>query len=161
MKANPIPQTQRRYEQMFEYMFVLSKGKPTTFNPIMEKCVMAGKPQQWGRSINTDERTAKYLRADDVQMTRETKIHGNVFTYGIGGEKTGHPAVFPEKLAADQINSWSNEGDAVLDPFMGSGTTAVACIKEKRHFIGFELNKEYYDKACLRIDAVKRQLTLF
>jgi site-specific DNA-methyltransferase (adenine-specific) len=44
---------------------------------------------------------------------------------------------------------------------MGSGTTAVACIKEKRHFIGFELNKEYYDKACLRIDAVKRQLTLF
>ena len=161
MKANPIPQTQRRYEQMFEYMFVLSKGKPTTFNPIMEKCVRAGKPQQWGRSINTDERTAKYLRADDVQMTRETKIHGNVFTYGIGGNPTGHPAVFPERLALEQIYSWSNENDVCLDPFMGSGTTAIACIKERRHFIGFELNKEYFDKAVRRIKAEQAQLTLF
>ena len=49
----------------------------------------------------------------------------------------------------------------ICDPFMGSGTTAVACIKEKRHFIGFELNKDYYDKACQRIDAEQRQLTLF
>ena len=161
LKANPIPQTQRRYEQKFEYMFVVSKGKPATFNPIMEKCVRAGSPQQWGRSINTDERTAKYLRADDVQMTRETKIHGNVFTYGIGGNQTGHPAVFPMRLALEQIYTWSNENDVCLDPFMGSGTTAIACIKEKRHFIGFELNKEYFDKACKRIDAEKRLLTLF
>ena len=111
MKANPIPQTQPRYEQMFEYMFCLSKGRPKTFNPIIEKCKRAGRLQQWGRTINTEEHTAKYLREDDVQMTRETKIHGNVFTYGIGGKRYGHPAVFPEKLAADQINSWSNEGD--------------------------------------------------
>lgn len=59
MKANPIPQTQRRYEQVFEYMFVLSKGSPTTFNPIKERCKQAGQPQQWGRSINTNERTVK------------------------------------------------------------------------------------------------------
>jgi DNA modification methylase len=59
------------------------------------------------------------------------------------------------------IQASSNEGDTVLDPFMGSGTTAVACIKEKRHFIGYELNKEYYDKACKRIDAEQRQLKLF
>lgn len=161
MKANPIPQTQRRYEQVFEYMFVLSKGKPTTFNPITEKCVRAGKPQQWGRSINTDERTAKHLRADDVRITRETKIHGNSFTYAIGGNPTGHPAVFPEKLALDQVYSWSNEGDVVIDPFMGSGTTAIACIKECRHFIGFELSKEYFDKAVKRIKAEQAQLTLF
>lgn len=45
----------------------------------------------------------------------------------------------------------SNESDTILDPFMGSGTTAIACIKEKRHFIGFELNKEYFDKAQKRI----------
>ncbi len=161
MKANPIPQTHQRYEQLFEYMFVLSKGKPKTFNPIMEKCKRAGQPQQWGRTINTDERTAKYLREDDVQVTRETKIHGNVFTYGIGGNPTGHPAVFPEKLALDQVYSWSNEGDVILDPFMGSGTTAIACIKEHRHFIGFELNKEYFDKACKRINEEKSQLKLF
>ena len=161
MKANPIPQTQRRYEQVFEYMFVLSKGNPTTFNPIIEKCVTAGKPQQWGRSIYTDERTAKYLRANDIQMTRETKIHGNAFTYAIGGNPIGHPAVFPEKLALDQVYSWSKGNDVVLDPFIGSGTTAIACIKEKRHFIGFELNEDYYKKACERIWNEQRQLKLF
>ena len=161
MKANPIPKTQRRYEQMFEYMFVLSKGKPTTFNPIMEKCVRAGKPQQWGRSINTDEKTAKYLRADDVQITRETKIHGNAFIYAIGGNPTKHPAVFPERLALDQVYSWSNEGEVVLDPFMGSGTTAIACIKERRHFIGFELSQEYFNKAVRRIKDEQAQLSLF
>ena len=161
MKANPIPQTHRRYEQVFEYMFVLSNGIPTTFNPIMERCKRAGLSQQWGRSINTDERTVKFLREDDVQLTRETKIHGNAFTYVIGGKSTGHPAVFPEKLALDQVYSWSNEGDVVLDPFMGSGTTAIACIKERRHFIGFELNKEYYDKACERIRLEQQQPQLF
>lgn len=160
MKANPIPQTQRRYEQVFEYMFVLSKGTPTTFNPIMERCKRAGQLQQWGRSINTEERTVKHLREDDKRPTRETKIHGNAFTYAIGGNPTGHPAVFPEKLALDQVYSWSKKNDVVLDPFIGSGTTAIACIKEKRHFIGFELSEEYYLKALKRIEAEKSQLTL-
>jgi site-specific DNA-methyltransferase (adenine-specific) len=72
-----------------------------------------------------------------------------------------HPTQKPVALIADLIRTYTNEGDTILDNCMGSGTTAVACIKEKRHFIGFELNKEYYDKACLRIDAVKRQLTIF
>ena len=161
MKANPLPQTQRRYEQVFEYMFAFSKGMPAAFNPIRVTSKRAGEYQQWGRDINTDERTAKYLRKDDVRKTNETKIHGNAFVYGIGGNPTGHPAVFPQQLALDQVFTWSNEGDTVLDPFMGSGTTAVACIKEKRHFIGFELNKQYYDKACQRIDAERRQLSLF
>ena len=161
IKANPIPQTQRRYEQVFEYMFVLSKGNPTTFNPIMTRCKQAGRPQQWGRRINTDERTAKHLRDDDVRLTREMKRHNNAFIYAIGGNPTGHPATFPEKLALDQVYSWSNEGDIILDPFMGSATTAIACIKEKRHFIGFELNKDYYDKAVRRIKNEQAQMTLF
>ena len=72
-----------------------------------------------------------------------------------------HPTQKPVALIADLIRTYSNEGDTILDNCMGSGTTAVACIKEKRHFIGFELNKDYYDKACHRIDAEKRQLTLF
>ena len=55
----------------------------------------------------------------------------------------------------------TKEGDTVLDPFIGSGTTAIACIKEKRYFIGFELNKEYYDKACKRIKLEQAQPTLF
>ena len=72
-----------------------------------------------------------------------------------------HPTQKPVALIADLIRTYSNEGDTILDNCMGSGTTAVACIKEKRHFIGFELNKEYYDKACKRIDAERRQLSLF
>ena len=51
--------------------------------------------------------------------------------------------------------------DVVLDPFMGSGTTAIACIKEKRHFVGFEINEDYYKMACKRIDDERRQLSLF
>ena len=55
----------------------------------------------------------------------------------------------------------SQMGEVVFDPFIGSGTTAIACIKEKRNFIGFELNKEYYDKACKRIKLEMAQPTLF
>ena len=72
-----------------------------------------------------------------------------------------HPTQKPVDLLRYLVRTYSNEGDTILDNCMGSGTTAVACIKEKRHFIGFELNKEYYDKACKRIDAERRQLTLF
>ena len=72
-----------------------------------------------------------------------------------------HPTQKPVDLLRYLIRTYSNEGDTVLDNCMGSGTTAVACIKEKRHFIGFELNKDYYDKACRRIDAERRQLSLF
>ena len=75
--------------------------------------------------------------------------------------KTFHPTQKPVDMFRYLIQASSNESDLVLDPFMGSGTTAVACIKEKRHFIGFELNKQYFDKACQRIDAERKNLTLF
>ena len=72
-----------------------------------------------------------------------------------------HPTQKPVDLLRYLIRTYSNEGDTILDNCMGSGTTAVACIREKRHFIGFELDKGYFDKACKRIDAERRQLTLF
>ena len=75
--------------------------------------------------------------------------------------KYGHPTIKPLQLVRRFVCNSSEEGATICDPFMGSGTTAVACIREKRHFIGFELNKEYFDKACKRIDAERRQLTLF
>jgi DNA modification methylase len=65
--------------------------------------------------------------------------------------KRCHPAQFPEQLANDHILSWSNEGETVLDPFMGSGTTAIACINTNRNYIGFELDKQYFDIANERI----------
>ena len=83
-----------------------------------------------------------------------------VFRYP-SGERDIHPTQKPVKMFRRFVLASSNEGDTVLDPFMGSGTTAIACIKEKRHFVGFELNKEYYEKACKRIQAEQSQLTLF
>ena len=71
-----------------------------------------------------------------------------------------HPTQKPVDLIAYLIHTYTNEGDTVLDNCMGSGTTAIACIKEKRHFVGFELNKDYYEKACKRIEAEQSQLKL-
>ena len=72
-----------------------------------------------------------------------------------------HPTQKPVNLLRWLIRTFTNEGDLVLDNCMGSGTTAVACIKEKRHFIGYEITKEYYDIACERIKQEKANLTLF
>ena len=72
-------------------------------------------------------------------------IRGNVWRYAAGQDSTGHPAPFPYKMAADHIASWSNNGDIVLDPFMGSGTTAKAAQELGRHYIGFEINPEYIE----------------
>lgn len=161
-KRNPIPQNHHRYEQCFEYMFVLSKGHPQTFNPIKVETLNKGKVMNWGgRKTKLDDNQCRRHRDSCLIKTKDSKIHTNIFCYTIGGGNTGHPAVFPLQLALDHILSWSNEGDTVLDPFMGSGTTAIAAIREKRNFIGFELSKEYYDKACKRIKLEQAQLTLF
>lgn len=161
-KRNPIPQNHNRYEQCFEYMFVLSKGRPKTFNPIKVETLNKGKIMNWGgRKTKLDSNQCRRHRDSFLIKTKDSKIHSNIFCYTIGRGNTGHPAVFPLQLAIDHILSWSNEGDTVLDPFMGSGNTAIAAIREKRNFIGFELNKEYYDKACKRIKLEHAQLTLF
>ena len=72
-----------------------------------------------------------------------------------------HPTQKPVALIQYLIRTYSNEGDTILDNCMGSGTTAIAAIREKRNFIGFELNKEYYNKACKRIKLEQAQLSLF
>ena len=72
-----------------------------------------------------------------------------------------HPTQKPVALLQYLVRTYTNVGGVILDNCIGSGTTAIACIKEKRHFIGFELNKEYFDKAVRRIKAEQAQLTLF
>ena len=78
-----------------------------------------------------------------VRKVNDTKIYNNIFYYSIGGSKTGHPAVFPLQLAIDQVITWSNQGDIVLDPFMGSGTTGLACIQNNIKFIGIDISEKY------------------
>ena len=72
-----------------------------------------------------------------------------------------HPTQKPVELVSYLVRTYTNEGDIVLDNCIGSGTTAIACLREKRHFIGFELNKEYFDKACERIQSEIKQVKLF
>ena len=78
----------------------------------------------------------------------------NIWRYNVGKgfnssdkESHSHPAIFPEKLAEDHILSWSNEGDVVLDPFVGSGTTCKMAKKNKRHYIGIDISEEYCNLA--------------
>ena len=143
-KENPIPQNHNRYEQSFEYMFVLSKGKPKTFNPLTEPTKNAGKTFDWGnRKTVMDDNQCRRDRKSEKIVVKDTKIRKNIFTYSVGGGKTGHPAVFPEQLANDHILSWSNPNDIVFDPFMGSGTTAKMAMLNNRRFIGCEISEEY------------------
>jgi DNA modification methylase len=152
------PLTHNRYEQKFEYMFVFSKGKPKTFNPIMEACKFAG------LSVNsrTFRQTAVGVleKAHKSEKIADQKIKGNVWTYPTGPSSATdkiarkHPAIFPEGLAEDHIKSWSNSGDLVLDPMMGSGTTGKMAILNGRRFLGIDISSEYVEIARERISSV-------
>jgi len=71
--------------------------------------------------------------------------------------KNIHPTQKPLALFEYLIKTYTDEGDVVLDNCMGSGTTAVACINTKRNYIGFENDKDYYDKAIARIEEVQNE----
>lgn len=152
-KTNPIPQNHNRYEQCFEFMFILSKGKPKTFNPLREPTKNAGKTYNWGdRKTILDSNQCRRHKDTDNRVCKTEKIRKNIFYYSVGGGKSGHPAVFPYQLAEDQILSWSNTEDTILDPFMGSGTTGLAALKNNRNFIGIEINEEYFNLCSKRIN---------
>ena len=153
-KENYMPLSHNRYEQEFEYMFCFSKGTPKTFNPITIPCKWAGQ-YNWGKrsvyATDDDELVSK----DKANPIKEEKTKGNIFSYSTGSTtetaKYKHPAMFPLELAKDQIISWSNEGDVVLDPFMGSGTTGEACRRLNRKFIGCEIEPTYFKIAKKRL----------
>jgi len=138
------------YWQDFEYMFVFSKWKPTTWNPIEDRKNKA-KPRSKTESQGhrNPDGTTKGRR---VINRKEYGKRFNIWKYHEAGTRTKHSAVFPEQLANDHIISWSNEGDTVLDPFMGSGTTGVACKNLNRNFIGIEKDPEYCEIAEKRIN---------
>ena len=71
--------------------------------------------------------------------------------------RIGHPAPFPEELPYRLIQLFSFKGDIILDPFIGSGTTAIAALEAERRFVGYEINKEYIQLAEKRIEPVKTQ----
>jgi len=152
-KPNPVPQfpSIKRYTNDFEYMFVFTKGQPKTFNHLMTNCKTAGRKLNRNTHSAFSEQSADRPR-DVITTTKETKRLTNTWEIGVGSKNKKHPAIFPEQLANDHIISWSNEGDLVYDPFMGSGTTAKMAIINKRNWIGSEISREYCEIAEKRIN---------
>ena len=142
-----------RYASVFEYMFVFSKGKPKSFNPIKDKPNKHGGEKIKASTIRTSN--GFKMMSKDINVAQFGQRH-NVWKISpclSSKERTGHPAQFPEQLANDHIVSWSNEGDTVLDCFMGSGTTGNMAVLNNRRFIGIELDDKYFNIAKQRIDA--------
>jgi len=144
----PANDKSNRYTQIFEYMFVFSKDKPKTNNLIKDK------ENKWAGFKDFSGKLKKAVP--------EFSPRNNIWKYTTSfNDKTEHPAVFPEQLVQDHIISWSNEKDLILDPFMGSGTTAKMARLNNRDFIGFELSEEYCNIANERIKPYMQQLTIF
>ncbi len=145
----------KRCWSCFEYMFVFSKGAPVTGNMILDRA------NKFAGQIAA----RKTVRNPDGSITGRDKYtvsdfgkRKNIWSYAVGHNKSttdkiayNHPAIFPEQLAHDHIISWSNDGDTVLDPFMGSGTTGKMAVLNDRNFIGIEIDPEYFKIAQERI----------
>jgi len=159
-KENYIPLTHNRYEQQFEFMFILSKFKPKIFNPIMIECKTKGSNTN-NRTFYQTNNQNRPTKAHKSETVSEYKQSGNVWRFATNAGAKGHPAQFPEKLANDHIISWSNQKDLVYDCFMGSGTTAKMALLNNRNYIGSEISKEYCDIADKRIKQYKAQQKLF
>ena len=143
-----------RYGSNFEYMFVLSKGKPNSIHKICDRKNKWAGTKVHGTSRDIDGTTFRKCNHNKT-FVKEFGERFNVWQLpGEKRNKTGHPAVFPLHLAQDHILSWSNEGDIVLDCFMGSGTTAIASVNTNRQYIGFEISKEYCDIAEKRLKEI-------
>ena len=147
----PFPPSNRYYSQV-EYMFVLSKGAPKTANLLQVKNAHAG-----------TNSFSSFRQQDGSQIQKDIKIsksrpRTNIWKYGTGNGKTTldkfafeHPAMFPEKLASDHIETWSNPNDVVLDCFCGAGTTVKMSKMLSRHYLGIEISPEYVALAEKRL----------
>lgn len=165
-KNGPSYPAQNKYYQTFEYMFVLSMGKPKTINLIKDR-VNRWYGQKWGKTRSRRLKSGELQHSDWYKEEGERfGVRFNVWKYntGHGYEDPiafGHPAIMPSLLAHDHILSWTNPSDLVIDPMMGSGTTGVVCLKQNRKFIGIEIHPDYFKIACDRIQKEHDQGKLF
>ena len=155
-KAGSAPPHPGRYFNSFEYMFVLSKGKPKNINLLRDKKNAWAGYQTYG--VITRREKDGSLTKKERKTINEFGVRTNIWRYangkGFAAEESvahEHPAIFPEKLVEDHLMSWSVEGDVVLDPFGGSGTTAKISKKLNRNFIYFEVVPEYCEVAQKRL----------
>ena len=141
--------------KLHEIISVFYRKMPTYNNTELKPCHIKSGREHKGKHITV-------VQGDPNYIQEETGYNESVLYYSNpSGAGHLHPTQKPVDLLRYLVLTYTNEGDTVLDNCMGSGTTAIACIKERRHFIGFELSKEYFDKAVRRIKAEQAQLTLF
>ena len=157
--GSPFPET-ARYSQVFEYMFVFLKGKkPNTVNLLIDK------PNKWAGSANFGRHSVRKkngdLQASENFIVKDFGARYNVWQYNTGKNYTTkdnyafeHPAMFPELLSEDHILTWSKEGDIVLDPMCGAGTTCKMARLNNRNFIGIDINEKYIDISNKRVSGI-------
>ena len=158
--AFPARRDGNRYSQIFEYMFVFSKKtKPQHVNLISDK------PNKWAGYTHFGKGTVRNKDGElverNIKPIPEFSPRNNIWKYTTGKKYSTkddfafeHPAIFPEQLAEDHILTWSKEGDIVLDPFCGSGTTCKLAKANNRKYIGIELSEEYYEISRKRVALV-------
>jgi len=163
-KKNPMPASvsSKRYHQAWEYVFILSKDAPDTFNPIMVKAKYGDATANMKHRGEDGE-----LKYHKTKRNEFTKVR-NIFEYSIGGGHTTkdkvaykHPALMHEQLASDMISTWTNPGDEVFDPFAGAGTTAKMCYVLGRKFSGTEISTEYSELIKERIECFINSTNIF
>ncbi len=160
LKSNFANPSSNRYHQVFEYMFVLSKGKPKTFNGLKDrKNIYAGVIGSQGQNTVRQRDGSQKMRGKKINA--EFGLRHNVWLLNTAGQNrdryNGHPARFPVELARDHILTWSNPGEIVLDPFVGSGSTSAAAAMTDRRSIGIDVSKKYLHMATDPLQAALRK----
>ncbi|MFC1920291.1 DNA-methyltransferase [Chloroflexota bacterium] len=157
-KNTPFMRT-NAYTNCFEFMFVLSKGSPKTFNPLKVKTVRQGK------EMMPFNKGADGINRKVLGELKPEKTKTNIWEYATGLHGTTsdkiafkHPAVFPEKLVEDHILSWTNQGEVVFDPMCGSGTTCKMALKNNRFYIGCDISSEYVELTKKRLEVLSPKL---
>jgi len=152
-----------RYYQVFEYMFVLSKGPPKTANLIADRKNNWGGTGSWGQASERQEDGT--LKKKNKIAVKEYGVRYNIWRENGGKGFTTrdefayeHPAMFPEKLAEGHILTWTREGNLILDPMCGAGTTLKMAKKHARNYIGIDISKEYCELAERRVNLIPQNM---
>lgn len=143
-----------------ENYYIFYRKQPT-YNPQMW---IGEKPSNKSSNKRVQSKSTNYGNFNNYQRGGNLeRFPRSVVKYNVVNSLHGyiHPTQKPLELIENIIKTYSNKGDTVFDGYSGSGTTAAACIKEKRHFIGSELNKEYYDLSVKRLTEMSMQAELF
>lgn len=151
--GTPFP-SQYRYRNVWENMFIFSKGKPNTFNPIMKKNKTGGRVWDRRRERNHEgliEETDRVIKINEYGIDDNVWLIPNGYANAkhFKGMET-HPAIFPDEIARRHIITWTNEGDIVYDPFLGSATTTKIAKELNRQWIGSEIHTPYFE-VCKKI----------